>query len=130
LEALGYFIEGSMRELGAEVIPDPGNDEAAMFEEFFAARLQMPSQLVLTDILLKFRVHLHQLTLNAFAQFFKYFWAVLSFGGKPSSDNFVKHYELHYQSKKVDANMVEKYQQFGCINIYVRRGEANSGHQE
>jgi hypothetical protein len=42
LEALGYFIEGSAREPGEEVVPDPGDDEDAMFEEFFAAGLRMP----------------------------------------------------------------------------------------
>jgi hypothetical protein len=41
------------------------------------------------------------LTLNAFAQLSKHFWAVMSFGSEPSSDGFVKHYELHYQLKKV-----------------------------
>jgi hypothetical protein len=65
---------------------------------------------VLSDILLKFRVQLHQFTPNAFAQFSKYFWAVLSFSGKPSGDGFTKRSELHYQPKKVDADGVEKYQ--------------------
>jgi hypothetical protein len=66
-----------------------------MFEEFFAIGLQMPPHPVLTDILVKFRVQLHQLTPNAFAQFSKYFWAVMSFGGKPSGNGFVQRYELH-----------------------------------
>jgi hypothetical protein len=122
LEALGYCVEGFAREPGEEVVLDPGDDEAVVFEEFFAAGLRMPLQPTLTDILLKFRVQLHQLTPNAFAQFFKYFWVVLSFGSKPSGDGFVKRYELHYQSKKVDADRVEKYQQFGCINFHARRG--------
>jgi hypothetical protein len=34
----------------------------------------------------------------------------------------VKRYELHYQPKKLDADGVEKYQQFGCINFHARRG--------
>jgi hypothetical protein len=59
LDALGYFIEGSARELGEEVILDPGDDEAVMFEPFFAAGLRMPSQPALTNILLKFRMQLH-----------------------------------------------------------------------
>jgi dimeric dUTPase (all-alpha-NTP-PPase superfamily) len=93
-----------------------------VFEEFFAAGLWMPLQLALTDILLKFWVQLHQLTPNAFTQFSKYFWAVLSFDGKPNCDGFVKLYELHYQPKKVDADGVEKYQQFDCINFHARQG--------
>jgi hypothetical protein len=54
-------------------------------------------------------MQLHQLTLNAFAQLSKYFWAVMSFGGVPSSDGFVKLYELHYQPKKVDVDGVENF---------------------
>jgi hypothetical protein len=76
LEALGYIIEGSTREPGEEVLPDPSNDEAIMFEEFFTAELQMPPEPTLTDILLKFWVELHQVTLNAFAQFSKRFRSV------------------------------------------------------
>jgi hypothetical protein len=60
----------------------------------------------------------HQLTLNTFAQLSKYFWAIMSFSGKPSGDGFVKRYELHYQPKKFDADGGEKYQQFGCINFH------------
>jgi hypothetical protein len=95
LEALGYFAEGSMREPGEEVFPDPTDDEAVVFE-FFTVGPQMLPQPVLTDTLVKFWVQLHQLTLNAFAQLSMYFWAVMSFSGKPSSDCFVKRYELHY----------------------------------
>jgi hypothetical protein len=57
----------------------------------------MPLHPALTNILVKFHVQLHQLTPNAFAQFSKYFWVVMSFGGNPSSDGFVKRDELHYQ---------------------------------
>jgi hypothetical protein len=41
----------------------------------------MPPHLILIEILLKFRLQLHQLTPNAIAQLSKYFWAMLSFGG-------------------------------------------------
>jgi hypothetical protein len=81
----------------------------------------MPPHPVLTDSLVKFHVQLHQLTPNAFAQFSKYFWAVMSFCGKPSGDGFVKCYELHYQLKKIGASRGEKYQQFNCINFHGRR---------
>jgi hypothetical protein len=81
LEALGYFVEGSAHELGEEVIPEPVNDEAIMFEEFFAAGLRMPPQPALADILVKYHVQIHQLTPDAFTQVSKYFWVVMSFGG-------------------------------------------------
>jgi hypothetical protein len=122
LEALGYFIEGSACEPGEEVIPKPAIDEAIVFEEFFAIGLRMPPHPALTDILVMFCVQLHQLTSNAFTQFSKYFWAVLSFGGNPSGDGFAKRYALHYQPKKVGGDRGDNYQQFGCINFHGRWG--------
>jgi hypothetical protein len=101
LEALGYFAEGSAREPGEEVILKPAADEAIMFEEFCAAGLWMPPHPALTDILVMFHVQLHQLMPNAFAQFSKYILVVMSFGGKPSDDDFAKCYKLHYQLKEV-----------------------------
>jgi hypothetical protein len=80
-----------------------------MFEEFFAVGLWMPPHPVLTDILVKFHVQIHQLMPNAFAQFSKYFWAVMSFGGKPSGDGFAMRYELQYEPKKVVVDGGEKH---------------------
>jgi hypothetical protein len=44
----------------------------------------------------------------------------MSFGGEPSKDGFVKHYELHYQPKKVEIGGGKKFQQFGCLNFRAR----------
>jgi hypothetical protein len=82
----------------------------------------MPPQPVLADILVKFHVRLHQLTLNSLAQLSKYFRAVKSFSGEPSSDGFAKRYELHYQPNKVEVDGGEKFQQFGCLYFHVRQG--------
>jgi hypothetical protein len=98
---VGYFAEGSAREPGEEVIPEPAVDEAVVFEEFFVVGLRMPLHPALTNILVKFRAQLHQLMLNAFAQFSKYFWVVMSFSGKPNGHGLTKRYELHYQLTKV-----------------------------
>jgi hypothetical protein len=90
LEALRYFAEGSTRESREETVPEPTDHEAIVFEDFFTAGLQMPPHLALTEILLKYRVQLHQLTPNAFVQLSKHFWVVLCFGGVPSSDGFTR----------------------------------------
>jgi hypothetical protein len=122
MESLGYFAEGSACEPGEEIVPEPNADESVVFKEFFPTGLWMPPHPVFTEILLKFWVQLHQLTLNFIAQMLKYFWAVLSFSGEPSSDGFSKHYELHYQPKKVPVDGFDKYQQFGVINFHGKRG--------
>jgi hypothetical protein len=90
LETLGYFAKGSTCEPGEEVVPEPADDEAIIFEEFFTAGLRMSPQPVLADILVKFHMRLHQLTLNSLTQLSKYFRAVMSFSGEPSSDGFAK----------------------------------------
>jgi hypothetical protein len=83
---------------------------------------RMPPHPAFTEILLKYQILLHQLTPNAIAQLSKYFWVVMSFSRKPSSDGFTKRYELHYQPKKVVVDGFERFQQFGVINFHSRRG--------
>jgi hypothetical protein len=122
MESVGYFTEGSAHESGEEIVPEPNSDEAVIFEEFFIAGKRMPPHRVLTEIMLKFQVQLHQLTPNAIIQMSKYFWAVLSFSGEPSSNGFAKRHELHYQPKKVPVDGFDKYQQFGVVNFHGKRG--------
>jgi hypothetical protein len=122
MESLGYFTEGLAREPGKEIVPELNSDEVVVFEEFITAALWMPPHCVLTEILLKFRVELHQLTPNAIIQMSKYFWAVLSFGGESSSDGFSKLHELHYPPKKVPVDGFHKHQQFGVVNFHGKRG--------
>jgi hypothetical protein len=86
----------------------------------------MSHHLALTEILLKYLVQLHQLTLYAIAQLSKYVWAMLSFGGVPSSNSFTMRYELHYLPKKVIVDGFEKFQQFGSINFHTK-GAARPG---
>jgi hypothetical protein len=95
----GYFSKCSAHTLGEEIILEPENDKAVVFEEFFTAGLSMPPHPALVDILLKFRVQLHQLTPNTIGQLSKYVWALVSLKGVPSTDGFSKRYELHYQPK-------------------------------
>jgi hypothetical protein len=45
---------------------------------------------------------------------------MMSFGGEPSSDGFAKRYKLQYQSKKVEVDGGEKFQQFGHLNFHAR----------
>jgi hypothetical protein len=59
VEKLRYFAEGSAREPEEETVPEPTDDEAVVFEEFFTTGLRMPPHPALTEILLKYRVQLH-----------------------------------------------------------------------
>jgi hypothetical protein len=53
---------------GNEAMPEPNNDEAMVYEDFFVTGLCMPPHPTLADILLHFQVQLHQLTPNTIAQ--------------------------------------------------------------
>jgi hypothetical protein len=55
----GYFVDGDARALGAEIVPEPDNDEAVVYEDFFVASLRMTPHPVLDDILHKFQAQLH-----------------------------------------------------------------------
>jgi hypothetical protein len=71
-------------------------DEAIIYEDFFVVGLLMPPHPTLADVLVRFQAQLQQLMPNAIARPSKYFWAIGSFGGIPSSNAFVKRSELHY----------------------------------
>jgi hypothetical protein len=91
-----YFPKDGARAPRAETVPEPDNDEAMVYEDFFITDLRMPLHPALADILLYFQAQLHQLTPNAITQLSKYFWVVSRFEGVPSGSAFAKRYELHY----------------------------------
>jgi hypothetical protein len=98
-------------------VPEHNGDKAVVFEEFFTTGLRMPPYPVLVDILLKFHVHIHQLTPNSIVQLSKYIWVVTSFGGVPSAEGFAKRYELYYQPRKIEVDGVEMQGQYRCFNF-------------
>jgi hypothetical protein len=118
----GCFADGMGHEPREETMSEPQDDEAMVFEEFFTAGLRMPPHPMLADILLKYQIYVHQLTLNTIVQLSKYVWAVTSFGGVPSAKGFTKRYKLHYQPRKVDIDGVDMLGQYGCINFDAKRG--------
>jgi hypothetical protein len=50
----GYFLAGEARAPGAKTVPESGNDEAVVYEDFFVTGSWMPSHPTLADILLHF----------------------------------------------------------------------------
>jgi hypothetical protein len=68
---------------GAEMVLEPNDDKAVVYEDFFVTGLRMPPHPALVDILLHFQAQLHQLMPNAIAQLLKYLWAIGSFRGVP-----------------------------------------------
>jgi hypothetical protein len=98
---------------------EPNRDEAVVFEDYFTAGLRMPPNLALVEIIMKFKIQRHQLTPNVVVQLSKFLWAVASCGGKPTMEVFVKHYELHYQQKKIKIGDEVLSTQLGCITFHL-----------
>jgi hypothetical protein len=117
------FPKGFARPPGMESVPVPKEDEAIVFEDFFAARLRISPHPVLLDVLRKFQVQLHQLTPNAIVQMSKFIWAITSCRGHPNAEVSAHHYELHYQNKKIhlDGCNTMVAAQFGCISFHPSR---------
>jgi hypothetical protein len=68
LMKLGYFSEAKkelIRFGGMEITPKPEKDEVVVFKSFFKAGLRFPLNEMITDVLGKFGIYLHQLTPNA-----------------------------------------------------------------
>jgi hypothetical protein len=76
---LGYFNE-EKKELvrfgGEETTPKPGKDEIVVFKSFFKAGLRFPFNKMIADVLKKFGIYFHQLTLNAIVRLSVYIWAL------------------------------------------------------
>jgi hypothetical protein len=117
MEEKRYFTKDEAHAPGAETVPEPRDDEAMVYEDFFVAGLRMPTHLTLADILLHFQAQLHQLMPNAIAQLSKNFWAVGKFGSVPLGSVFAKHYELRYQSKTIVTQEGERI----ALNFHVKR---------
>jgi hypothetical protein len=75
MEEKGYFVKDEAHLPGAKTVPEPRDEEAVMYEDFFVAGLLMLLHLVLAIILLHFQAQLHQLMLNAIAQLSNFFLA-------------------------------------------------------
>jgi hypothetical protein len=54
MEERGYFPEGEVRAPGTETVPEPNDDEAIVYKDFFIVCLCMPLHPTLVDILLHF----------------------------------------------------------------------------
>jgi hypothetical protein len=104
-----YFLKLFAQTPSVESVPDPAENEAVVFKDFFIDSLRIPPHPVLLEILCKFQVRLHQLMPNAIVQISKFVWAVTSCGGHPIVDVLAHHYELHYQNKMIHLEGSETY---------------------
>jgi hypothetical protein len=70
------------------------------------------------EVLKKFEIYLHQLTLNAIVRLSVYIWALRSQGKSANAEGFFRVHELHYQTK---ARAYGLDKNFGCYNFAYRK---------
>jgi hypothetical protein len=79
MKKLGYFGENDddlVRFAGVEVIPDPRDDKVIVFKSFFRAGIRFPLYKMISEVLKKFEIYLHQLAPNAIVRLIIYIWAL------------------------------------------------------
>jgi hypothetical protein len=118
---LGYFDEAKrklIRFAGEETTPVPKDDEVVVFNSFFRARLRLPLNEMIGEVLKNFEIYLHQLTPNAIFRLSVFIWALRSQGMDPDAEAFCRVHELHYQTK---ARANGLHENFGCYNFVYRK---------
>jgi hypothetical protein len=121
MKKLRYFGENDdrlVRFAGEEVIPEPRDDEVVVFKSFFIGGLRFPLYEMIGEVLKKFEIYLHQLTLNVIVRINVYIWALRRQGKSANAEGFCRVHELHNQTK---ARAVGLYNNFGCYNFAYRK---------
>jgi hypothetical protein len=121
MKKLGYFGENDdelVRFVGEETIPEPKEDEVVVFKSFFRAGLRFPLYEMIGEVLKKFEIYLHQLTMNAIIRLSVYILALRSQGKSANAEGFYRVHELHYQTK---ARAYGLHKNFGCYNFAYRK---------
>jgi hypothetical protein len=98
MKKLGYFgrnDDNLIRFAGEEIIPDPKDDEVVVFKSFFCVGLRFPLYEMISEVLKRFEIYLHQLTPNAIVRLSVYIWAFRSQGKSDNAEGFCRVHELH-----------------------------------
>ena len=104
--------------------PEPEDDEAIVFVDYFRAELHLPCDEMVPKVLKLSEIYLHQLTPNAIVWLCLFAWAAQSEGTKASTRAFATAHRLHHQSKLVFASIMQSEAHYGCMNITYRTGLA------
>jgi hypothetical protein len=118
---LCYFGEAErklVRFAGEETTLAPKDGEVVVYKSFFRARLQLPLNEMIGEVLKFFEIYLHQLTPNAIVRLSVFIWALRSQGMSLDAEAFCRVHELHYQTK---ARADSLHKNFVCYNFAYRK---------
>jgi hypothetical protein len=114
-----YFHDISIvRVRGESIVPIPEADEVVVFKSFMKAGLCFPLHKMLVEVLKKFEIYLHQITLESLVKVGVFIWAMRSQGLEPNVKCFSNIHELSYQTKAIGK---EQYRNnFNCYSFVPR----------
>jgi hypothetical protein len=93
-EATGHFPVGDACALLDDLVPTPEANKVVVFRDFFTCGLRFPYDPVLSTILDRFSVKIHQLSPNSFLELSKLFWIMRTFRCTFDADIFACLFEL------------------------------------
>jgi hypothetical protein len=104
-----------VRAGGENTIPLPEADEVVVFKSFMKARLCFHLHKMQVEVLKRFEIFLHELTLEALIKVGVFIWAMRSQGLEPDANCFCNIHELSYQTKAVGKEQC--HNNFGCYSF-------------
>jgi hypothetical protein len=85
-----------VRAGGESTVPLPKADKVVVLQSFMKAGLRFPMHKMLVEVLKRFEIYLHQLTLEALIKVGVFIWAMRSQGLDLDADCFYNIHELSY----------------------------------
>jgi hypothetical protein len=127
-EAARFFPAGSGRAPLDEQIPTPEVDEIVVFHDFFTCGLRFPCNPLLSAILDKLSVKIHQLSPNSFLEVSKFLWIMKTFGCNFSADVFARFFELVIMPDIIKLNDDQYYEaHYTCCTFNTLRQNTRNG---
>lgn len=97
MKKLRYVGEkDGVRFIGSNTIPQTNDDEIVVFKSFIKAGLWLPMFQMISKVLKRYEIFMHQLTPNTIVRLSVYIWVVRSQGVSANAKGFCRIHELHY----------------------------------
>jgi hypothetical protein len=125
----GCFSTSDCRPPGRETTPKPRKNESVVFHDFFTVGLRLPVSKRFDEILVAYKVQIHQLTPNSIPQILKFLWVCHTFAG-PMKWTLSFVFEIHWVKKTVTVDDEDQEAQYGCCTFQTRRINNNQAPVE
>jgi hypothetical protein len=127
-EAAVFFPAGDSRAPLDEQTPTPEANEVVVFLDFFTCRLRFPCDPLITTVLDKFFVKIHQLSPSSFLELSQFFWVMKTFRCNFSADVFARLFEMVIEKDIIKLDDGQHYEaHYACCTFNTRRQNSRKG---